>query len=310
MTVRTAVRLAGLAVLFGVPYFFIKVALQDGVPPAFLAWARVTVAAALLLCLVGWPRALRVARARPRALLAYATVEISVPFPLIAFGEQRVSSSLTAILIATVPLLIALLAVRFDAEERVTGVRLAGLFVGFAGVVALVGLDLGNRDGLVGVAAVLAAAVGYALGPLVLRRHLGDLDGRAVTAVSLAIASALLLPTAALDRPSAVPSAEAVAAMLALAVLCTAAAFVLLVSLVREVGAGRTALVTYLAPIVAVTLGVLVLDEKVGPGLLIGSVLILTGSWMATRPARSASGGLLDADPQPGGRARGRGVRG
>lgn len=128
--------------------------------------------------------------------------------------------------------------------------------------------------------------------------------------MSLAIASALLLPAAALDRPSAVPSAEAVAAMLALAVLCTAAAFVLLVSLVREVGAGRTALVTYLAPIVAVTLGVLVLDEEVGPGLLLGSVLILMGSWMATRPARSASGALVDPDPQPGGRARGRGVRG
>lgn len=310
MTLRVAVRLAGLAVLFGVPYFFIKVAVQDGVPPAFLAWARVTVAAALLLCLGGWAQAVRAARARPRALLAYATAEIAVPFPLIAFGEQRVSSSLTAILIATVPLLIALLALRFDAEERVTGVRLAGLIVGFAGVVALVGLDLGTRDGLLGVGAVLVAAVGYALGPLVLRRHLGDLEGRAVTAVSLAIASVLLLPAAALDRPQAIPPAEAGAAMLALAVPCTAAAFVLLVSLVREVGAGRTALVTYLAPIVAVALGVVVLDEELGPGLLLGSVLILTGSWMATRPARSASSGLVDADPQPSRSARGRGVPG
>ena len=111
----------------------------------------------------------------------FGVVEVSLPFPLIAAGEQHVASSLAAIIVAAAPLFVALLAFRFDAEERATGARLVGLLVGLAGVVALVGIDVGGHsDELLGALAILTAAFCYAVGPMVLKRHLADLDPRGV----------------------------------------------------------------------------------------------------------------------------------
>src|SRR6476619_2911067 len=131
-----------VAFLWGIPYLFIKIAVDDGVPPVFLAWVRVLMAAVVLLGLAWRAGLLPTLRGRMRLVAIYAVVEICIPFPLIAAGEQHVSSSLAAILIAAVPLLVAVLALRFDPTERATGSRLLGLFVGFAGVIALVGLDV------------------------------------------------------------------------------------------------------------------------------------------------------------------------
>src|SRR5215210_239103 len=145
-----------MSILWGIPYLFIKVAVDDGVPPAFVAWVRVVLAAAILLALAHGAGALGALRGRGRWLALYALFEISIPFPLIAAAERHVASSTTAIVIATVPLIIALLALRFDPAERATGTRLAGLVIGLAGVVALVGIDLsGSRAELLGVAAIL-----------------------------------------------------------------------------------------------------------------------------------------------------------
>jgi drug/metabolite transporter (DMT)-like permease len=191
-----------------------------------------------------------------------------------------VSSSLTAILIATVPMNVALLALRFDPSERVTGVRLAGLVLGFAGVVALVGIDLEGE--LVGALAILLAAVGYAAGPMLLNRRFRDLDPRATMAVSLLLAGLYLTPLALLGPPDRTPSGDALASLAVLGVLCTAAAFVFFGMLVAEVGPGRAAIITYVAPVVAVLLGVAVLDERLGPGAIVGLVLILAGSWLST----------------------------
>jgi drug/metabolite transporter (DMT)-like permease len=283
VSARAWLTFGAVSVLWGIPYLFIKVAVDDGVPPAFLAWVRVVLAASLLLAIAWGAGTLASVRGHWRWLAVFAVAEITVPFPLIAAGEQHVSSSLAAIIIATAPLFVAVLAIRFDASERVTGRRLVGLLIGLAGVVALVGIDVaGSGDELVGVLAVLVAAFCYAVGPMVLKRHLAHLDQRASMGASLGLAAIFLTPAVALDPPSAPISTEAVAALIVLGLLCTAAAFVLYGMLIAEVGAGRALVITYINPVVAVALGVAILGERPGAGAIAGLLLILAGSWLST----------------------------
>jgi drug/metabolite transporter (DMT)-like permease len=283
MSARAWAAFGAVSVLWGIPYLFIKVAVDDGVPPAFLAWVRVVLGAAVLLTLAGRLGLLPSLRGRLGWLAVFAVIEITLPFPLIAAGELHVASSLAAILIAAAPLFVALLALRFDATERVTGVRLAGLVIGLAGVVALVGIDIaGETDELIGAAAILFSALCYAIGPMILKRHLADLDPRASMAGALTIAALVLSPAAALDPPSGVPSATALVALVVLGVFCTAAAFAIYAALVVEVGAGRALVITYVAPVVAVALGVAILGEHLGAGAIAGLLLILAGSWLST----------------------------
>jgi drug/metabolite transporter (DMT)-like permease len=199
-------------------------------------------------------------------------------------GEERVASSTAAIVIASVPLIITLLVLRFEPSERVTGRRLAGLLVGFAGVAALVGVDVsGNGGELLGVGAVLIAACGYASAPLILKRHLIDLDPTAVMAACLTIAAAILTPFAIVDWPSAAPSGGAFAAVAVLGFVCTALALVLMAILIGAAGPARASVITYINPVIALGLGIAFLGESPGAGSLIGLVLILIGSWISTR---------------------------
>jgi drug/metabolite transporter (DMT)-like permease len=178
---------------------------------------------------------------------------------------------------------VALLAIRFDASERVRGRRLVGLMIGLSGVVALVGIDVAGRsEELLGALAILAAAFFYAVGPMVLKRHLAELDQVASMGAALAIAAVVLTPAVALDPPSAPLSGEAIASLIVLGVLCTAAAFVLYGMLIAEVGAGRALVITYINPVVAVGLGVAILGERPGAGAIAGLLLILAGSWLST----------------------------
>jgi drug/metabolite transporter (DMT)-like permease len=275
---------AAVSVLWGIPYLFIKIADDGGMPPLVLAWGRVSLGAVVLL-LVAWRAGtLHGLRERGRWLLAFAVLEIAIPFPLIALGETKVASSTAAIVIASVPLIITLLVLRFEPAERVTGRRLAGLLVGFAGVAALVGVDVsGNGGELLGVGAVLIAACGYASAPLILKRHLIDLDPTAVMAACLTIAAAILTPFAIVDWPSAAPSGGAFAAVAVLGFVCTALALVLMAILIGAAGPARASVITYINPVIALGLGIAFLGESPGAGSLIGLVLILIGSWISTR---------------------------
>jgi drug/metabolite transporter (DMT)-like permease len=272
-----------MSLIWGVPYLLIRVAVRDGVTPAALAWARVFLAAAVLL-LLGWRAGvLRGLRARWHWLLAYAVAEVAIPFPMLAAGEQHVSSSLAAIVIASVPLIGAVLAFRFDASERPTPVRALGLLIGFGGVVALVGLDVAGRgQALLGTGEVLLAAIGYAIGPMLIKHRLGGLDPRALIGASLAMAAVLLAPTVALDPPHRVPGAGAISAVIALGLICTALAFVIFTVLIREAGTSRATVITYINPVIAVGLGVTLLSERPGTGAVAGLLLILAGSWLST----------------------------
>jgi drug/metabolite transporter (DMT)-like permease len=272
-----------MAVIWGIPYLFIKIAVRGGMPPYVLAWTRVTLAAVVLLALAARAGTLGTLRGRWRWLLAYAVVEVSIPFPLIAIGEQHDSSSLTAITIASVPLIAAVLAWRFDPDERPTRLRAAGLALGFAGVIALVGIDVaGNTGELLGTAAILIAAVGYAFGPMIIKHGLSGLDPRATMGAGLGIASVVLAPGALLQFPHRVPTAGAMLSVVVLGLVCTATAFVVFSVLVHEAGSSRATVITYVNPVVAVALGVALLGEQPGAGAVAGLLLILAGSWLST----------------------------
>jgi drug/metabolite transporter (DMT)-like permease len=283
MSARAWALFAAMSLIWGVPYLFIKIAVDDGVPPIVVAWARVLRGALVLLPFAARAGALRGLRERWRWVVAFAVSEIVIPFPLIGFGEVHVSSSLAAILIAALPLLMAVLTLRFEPGERITSARLAGLLCGLTGVVVLMGIEVaGRRDELIGALCILLATCGYAVGPLVVRLRLRDADPRGVSAAALAIAALILTPALAITPPHAWPGAGALASIAVLGVLCSALAFVLFFALIVEAGPTRATVITYVNPAVAVLLGVTLLDERLGAASIAGLALILAGSWTAT----------------------------
>jgi drug/metabolite transporter (DMT)-like permease len=273
---------AAVSVIWGMPYLFIKIAV-DEISPSLLAWSRLALAAAVLLPVAWRLGALRGLRERWRILTLFAAVEMAVPWPLLGFGEIHVSSSLAAILVATVPLFVALLAMRFDHSERPTATRLLGMLIGLVGVVALVGIDVGGQgDELLGALAILLVAFLYAIGPMIIKRRLSDVDPLGPVAASLGIAALLVTPFAAAGLPGSVPSADTFASIAVLGLLCSALAFLLFFRLIAEIGPGRATVITYINPVVALALGVAVLDESVTTGVVVGLLLILAGSWLST----------------------------
>jgi drug/metabolite transporter (DMT)-like permease len=272
-----------MSLLWGVSYLLIKIAIDGGLPAADVAWLRVAIAAVLLVVLAWRAGTLGALRGRWLRLVAFAIAEISIPFPLIAAGEVHVASSLTAIIIASVPLIGAVLALRFDHSERPTPVRAVGLVVGFSGVIGLVGIDVaGSSAELLGAGAILVAAVGYAIGPMLVKHRLTGLDARAFMGASLAVAMVILTPFAAADTPTRTPTVGAFLAVVALGLFCTAVAFVIYTVLIREAGTSRATVITYVNPVVALILGVALLGERPGAGGIVGLLLILAGSWLAT----------------------------
>jgi drug/metabolite transporter (DMT)-like permease len=283
-----------MSVVWGASYLLIKIAINGGVPAADIAWLRVALAAVVLVVPAWRAGTMSSLRGRWRWIVAYAVAEISIPFPLIAAGEVHVASSLTAIIIASVPLIVTVLSLRFDPSERPTPIRALGLAIGFTGVIALVGIDVaGNGAELLGAGAILVGAVGYAVGPMLVKLGMGGLDSRAVMGASLLVAAVLLAPFAAVDTPSRTPSAGAFAAVVALGIFCTAVAFVVYTVLIREVGTSRATVITYVNPLVALGLGVTLLAERPGPSAIAGLLLILAGSWLSTGGARPAGLGSL-----------------
>jgi drug/metabolite transporter (DMT)-like permease len=274
-----------LGVLWGVPYFFIKLAVQE-LSPLAVAWGRVVLGAAILLP-IAWRRgALRSLGAHKWAICAFGLVEFVIPFSAISYGERWISSSVTGILIATVPLWIALLSRFFGVHEPLGAWRVLGLALGFIGVVALLGF--GTISGPLGWAAVgcmLVATLGYAIGPLIIQRHLSGLDAFGPLAASLMVAAIVLSVPAMLSFPEHLPTAIALSSVLVLGVFCTALAMLLMFFLVSHAGASRASVITYINPAVAALLGVSLLHEQLGIGGIAAFVLILFGSWLATRGA-------------------------
>ncbi|MBP2334925.1 drug/metabolite transporter (DMT)-like permease [Saccharothrix coeruleofusca] len=286
---------AVMSVLWGVPYLFIRVAVHE-VDPVFVTFARVGIAALVLLPVALHRAVMSRLRGRWAAITVLALVQIVGPFTLIGIAEQHVSSSLASLLIAADPLLVAVFAIWLDRSERVTGGRMVGLLVGLVGVLLLLGFDVGgDARVLFGAALVVLAAAGYAAGALMLKRPTyASLPSLGVVTAECAIATVVIAPFAAFRVPSHVPSLEVVGSLVGLGVLCTALAWLAFFALITEVGASRGTVFTYVNPAVAVVLGVVLLDEPVTAWTAAGFLLIVLGSWLSTggRPPTALPGGL------------------
>ena len=286
MTFRTAVLFSILCVFWGIPYFFIKLALVD-ISPACVAWGRITLGALVLIPLAWHRGVLRPAARHKIAILAFAITELVGPFSLIAYAETVLSSSITGVLVATVPLTIVIIAPWFGVREALSTRRLVGLAVGLVGVIVLLGFDsISGSAQWLAVACLAVAIVGYAVGPLVVQRYLVGVDEIGAVALSLGAASVILLPFAALSMPRAVPSALSLTSIGVLGLFSSAGALLLYFYIIHAAGAARASIVAYISPAIAAVLGVVVLHEHFGIGIAAGLALILLGSALGSSGAR------------------------
>jgi drug/metabolite transporter (DMT)-like permease len=304
MSRRGALLFAAMAVIWGIPYLFIRVAVE-GLPPAVVVSGRTLIGALVLLPFAAHARALAPVLSRWRWLVAFAVIEMAVPWYLLTDAERHLSSSLTGLLVSAVPLVAAVIAAVGGHEDRLTGTRLLGLGVGVLGVGALLGVDLDLQGaGVRAVVEVLLVAVCYAVGPVIVARRLSGIPGIGVSALSLSIAAAIYLVPGVLQWPSTTPPARSVWSVVVLGLVCTALAFVLFYELIAEIGPSRSTVITYLNPAVALVLGVAVLGEQLTAGMLIGFPLVLVGSFLATRGPRRAPAAEPAAVVEPGVAAR------
>ena len=284
MTTRGWLLFAAMCVLWGVPYLLIKVAVED-VSPSLLVLARTGIAALLLLPLAAARGALRPVLPYWRPVLAFAGIEIALPWVLLGSAETRISSSLTALLISAVPLVATGIALVARPRERLTRDRGLGLLLGMAGVASIVGLGIEGAS-VRAIVEVLLVAVCYAVGPVILQRWLAGLPPLGVIAVSLGVSALVYVPITAIAGPGTAPSTAALVSIVVLAVVCTAIAFLVFFALIADIGPVRATVITYVNPAVAAALGVVVLGEDFTVGMGLGFVLVLAGSVLATRPGQ------------------------
>jgi drug/metabolite transporter (DMT)-like permease len=283
MTRKGWLLFSAISVFWGIPYLFIKIAVQQ-LEPTVVVFARVGIAAAVLLPVAAHRRILQPIGRQWLTIAMLSLVQIVGPFLLISYGEQHITSSLTSLLIASEPLLVALFALRLDPGERVGGLRLVGLLIGMVGVVALLGLDVGgDEQRLLGAGFVLLATAGYAASALLLKHPtIAALPRLAIATVECAVATLVLSPLALARLPSRLPNLEVTLSLLVLGLICTALAYLTFFALVAEVGASRGTVFTYVNPVVSVFLGVILLSEPFDLVTIVGFLLIILGSWLST----------------------------
>jgi drug/metabolite transporter (DMT)-like permease len=268
-----------MSVIWGIPYLLIRVAIRDLSPPT-LVFARTFPAALLLLPLALCRGQVAALLARWRWIALFALVEMAIPWLLLSRAEQHLSSSLSGLLIASVPFISALVYRLSPTTDRLNRRRLLGLAIGFAGVAILVGIDLSSSN-LLALSEVGIVALGYSLGPLIVSKKLSDLPSLGVVSVALTLTAVVYAPFALTRIPHHL-SVEVGTSVLGLAFICTALAFLVFFQLIAEVGPARALVITYVNPAIAVLLGVAVLSESFTVGIAIGFPLILAGSILAT----------------------------
>jgi len=285
---------AVMCLVWGIPYLFIKVAVEEVSVPV-VVFARTAIGAVLLLPLALRSGQLGSLRRYWRPLLAFATLEMIVPWGLLSQAERTLPSSLAGLLIAAVPIISVVAARLTGGTERLSLRRWAGLIIGLGGVAVLAAPDLSGGSGLA-VTEVLLVAVGYATAPLIAARKLADVPALPMTAACLSLGALVWLPAAIATWPQQVPSGRALAALAALGVICTACAFLVFLALIREVGTSRAMVFTYVNPAVAVAAGVAFLAEPFTVTIAVSFALILAGSLLAT----GAGQGSRSRDPAAG----------
>lgn len=274
-----------MSVIWGIPYLLIRIAVEE-ISPAVLVLARTGIATAILLPIALARVDLRPILARWPWLVAFAAVEIAVPWVMLGSAEQHVSSSLAALLIAGVPLVGVAFALVTRGTDRMDRLGIVGLLIGLVGVVAIAGADFEASDALA-LAQIAVVVVGYAVGPAILVRRLGGLSSLGIMALSLALTAVVFVPIAALDWPTSAPSPDTIVSVALLATICTAAAFLVFAALIKEIGPVRATVITYVNPAVAAVLGVVILREDFTVPMGLGFALVIAGSMLATRRPRA-----------------------
>jgi drug/metabolite transporter (DMT)-like permease len=305
MTRRGAALFALMSLIWGIPYLLIRVAVRD-LSPATVVAVRTALGAIILL-----PLAWRQARLAPllrrwKPLAAYSVCELAIPWYLLSSAETKLNSSLSGLLVATVPLISAVLA--WGAYRELSGVdrrSLGGLLVGLAGVAVLLGFDVHGSE-LISVLEVLGVAVGYALGPFIAVRYLSDQSSLALAAASLAGVAIVYVPIASTQLPAAMPGTSVILSVVVLGVVCTALAFVAFFELIKEMPPTKATVITYFNPVVAVVLGVAVLGEPFKPATAAGFLLVVAGSWASSFRSTAPSAPAVPpvSIPGPGGGGR------
>ncbi len=288
MTRRSLLLFIAMSVIWGISYLFIRISVKE-LGPVVLVFARCAIGALILLPIVLARGELRGLIKRWLPLVAFAAVEIGIPWYMLASAEQKITSSLAGLLVSAVPLVGVVIATAFGNREHLGLASISGLLLGLAGVTAIVGFDL-RASGWVALVEMALVVVCYAAGPVIVSRYLSELPSMGVTAVALAGCAVVYAPLAAFQWPRSVPHMDVIVSVLVLAVVCTALAFVLFFALIAAIGPVRATVITYINPAVAAVVGVIVLHENFTAGMLIGFVLVLAGSALATRrPARLES---------------------
>jgi drug/metabolite transporter (DMT)-like permease len=270
------------SVIWGSSFLFIRVAVEH-MPPSAVVFGRALLGAVFLVPLAIRNGAFHGLRRSILPVVVVTLLDMALPTFLTAWGEERISSSAAGILTATDPLFTAVLALWLIRSEAVDRRRFAGLVIGFAGVIALLGIDFGgNAAEFLGAGAVLLSALGYAGAALLYRRWLADARALGVTALMTAISGAAFLAPAAAGLPRQVPPVTSVLALVALGIINTGLAYWLFYLLIDEAGAATASVITYVMPVVALVLGVGLLGERFTIGAVAGMVLIMLGAWLAT----------------------------
>jgi drug/metabolite transporter (DMT)-like permease len=296
---RAWIQMGMLAALWGASYMFIKVSLDD-VSPIIVVWVRLVLAALVLVPIAHSQGALSALRPHWRMVVLLSVVQVAAPFLLITFGEKHIASALAGILVASAPIFTALLAFRFDREELATGWRFVGILVGIVGVALLFGVDLsGDSAALLGGLMVLLASLGYAIGPLQMKRRLQGVPPVGIAATTMTLAALLLTPAVPFAVPGHGPGLDTVASLLVLGAGGTGIAFLIFYTLIAEIGPGRATVVAYIAPGFSVLYGVTLLGERFTAGTAGGLALILAGSWLAAGGRLSRSGLSRSTVPAP-----------
>ncbi len=286
MSRKSALIFALVGFLWGVPYLFIKVAVdeENGYAPAIVVFGRVLIGAAILIPLAIKDRSIFAALRGMKYVAFYALLEMIIPWILIGTAEQKISSGLAGLLIASVPIWSNLITYFQGDKDALKANRIVGIGIGFIGVVLIVGIETftGSSDPL-SILMVIVSAIAYAYAVIMIRNKLPDVSGIAINAVAMVLTAIFYLPFTIALWPDHAISREATYSVIALGVFSTGIAFAFFFTLMADIGPTRASLVTYWNTAIAVVLGVIILSEPLTIGMSIGLPLVMLGSWLVNR---------------------------
>ena len=286
MSRKSALIFALVGFLWGIPYLFIKVAVdeENGYAPAIVVFGRVLIGAAILIPLAIRDRSIFGAFRGIKYVAVYALLEMVIPWILIGTAEQKISSGLAGLLIASVPIWSNLITYFQGDKDALKANRIVGISIGFLGVVLIVGIETltGSSDPL-SILMVIVSAIAYAYAVIMIRNKLPDVSGIAINAVAMVLTAIFYLPFTIALWPDHAVSREATYSVIALGIFSTGIAFAFFFTLMADIGPTRASVVTYWNTAIAVVLGVIILSEPITVGIGIGLPLVMLGSWLVNR---------------------------